>query len=253
MRSTVLGVPLDDVGDTPALTRRLDVFLGSDRAHLVVTPNAEFLMAARHDETFRAILRRADLALPDGIGPVLAARWLTGRHLPRVSGPELLERLLAAAEERGCRVFLFGARPGVGRDAVHAIARRYPRLVVVGAESGFRGWGWRLPKHDLIRRIRHARPEVLVVALGAPRQEKWIAHHLWELPTVRVAIGVGGALDFLAGRVRRAPRPLRRAGLEWFWRLMLQPWRLPRILTATVGFSWVAFWAKFRRRPDLQW
>jgi N-acetylglucosaminyldiphosphoundecaprenol N-acetyl-beta-D-mannosaminyltransferase len=252
VRTHVLGVPLDDVTDD-ALARTLDGFLASPNPHLVVTPNAEFIMTARHDETFRAILRRADLAPPDGIGPVFAARWLVGRRIRRVPGPELLERVFTAAEKRGSRVFLYGGKPGVAREAARTIAVHHPQLAIVGAESGFRGWGWRLYRHDLVRRVRTARPEVLVVALGAPRQEKWIAHHLWGLPSVRLAIGVGGALDFLAGRVRRAPAAMRRAGLEWLWRLAVEPWRLPRILTATVRFSWVAFWSKLIPRMNPAW
>lgn len=254
VRSVILGVPLDNLGGSPQRVRgALASFLQSDRPHLVVTPNAEFVMTAHRDPTFRSILLRSDLALPDGIGVTFAARWLTGRHIPRFPGPELLEELFTVAERLGSRTFLLGGAPGVARDAARAIVRHHPNLMIVGTESGYRGWGWRVSKRDLALRIAATHPEVLIVALGAPRQEKWIAHHLWQLPTVRVAIGVGGALDFLAGRVRRAPRLFRTLGLEWLWRFAIQPWRWSRILTATVRFSWVAFWGKFRPRTTAAW
>ncbi|MBI3963476.1 MAG: WecB/TagA/CpsF family glycosyltransferase, partial [Candidatus Kerfeldbacteria bacterium] len=120
--------------------------------------------------------------------------------------------------------------------AAAALRTAYPRIDIVGAESGFRTNGARLSDRNIAERIHRSGANVLLVAFGSPKQELWIDGHRDAFPNVRVAIGVGSAFDYLAGIVVRAPRVFQRAGLEWLWRVAVQPWRLRRILTATVAF-----------------
>lgn len=193
-------------------------------------------MAARHHARFQSILSRADLSLPDGFGLVLAARFLGLPRLARISGMDFLSAMLERAADQGWRIFFFGAQPGVAEQAVAKLLKRYPRLGVAGVESGWRHW-LRLPDVYVCWRIRRARPDILLVALGAPQQELWIDANRQRLGSIRVAMGVGGAFDFWSGRIRRAPRLLQRLGLEWMWRLLQEPRRRgQRIVTAVVRF-----------------
>ncbi|MBO8142323.1 MAG: WecB/TagA/CpsF family glycosyltransferase [Firmicutes bacterium] len=194
------------------------------RPATVVTVNPELIMhAARNPGVARAV-READLVVPDGIGVVWASR-VFGRPVPeRVPGVELAGALLGLAAARGFRVFLLGAEPGVAEEAARRAKRRHPRLVVAGVHHGYFGPEQEPAVLDLIRR---ARPDIVLVGMGAPRQELWIARHRhrWSVP---LAVGVGGTLDVLSGRVARAPRWMQRAGLEWLYRLLRQPARIRR-------------------------
>ena len=198
--------------------------------HQIVTANGAMLVRAARDERIRHALNNASLAIADGIGVVLAARILGRPAFPRVPGVELAQEVcaLAAAEKR--RVFLLGAAPGVAAAAAEVLRKRYPGLQVVGVVDGFF-------RDDsvAIEAIRQARPDVLFVALGFPRQELWIASHRERLG-VPVCMGVGGTLDVLAGRVRRAPRLVQRMGLEWAYRLMQEPrrWRVAMSLPLVI-------------------
>ncbi len=203
-------------------------------------------MAARHHLDFQSILSRADLSLPDGFGVVLAARFLGLPRLTRISGMDFLSAMLERAEHQGWQVFFFGAQPGVAEQAVVKLLKRYPRLPVAGTESGWRHW-LRLPDAYVCWRIRRARPDILLVALGAPQQELWIDANRQRLGSVRVAMGVGGAFDFWSGRIRRAPRLVQRLGLEWLWRLLQEPRaRWPRIMTAVFLFPLTMLREKWR-------
>jgi N-acetylglucosaminyldiphosphoundecaprenol N-acetyl-beta-D-mannosaminyltransferase len=191
----------------------------------VATVNPEFVMRARMDDQFRLALEGAQLCLADGIGVVWAMRRQGCPQYERVSGSDLVPQLAALCARRGWRPFLLGSGPGVAADAARRLEADNPGLRVAGVHGGS-------PHADddeeTLRRIHTARPDVLLVAYGAPQQELWIARHRFRLD-VPVAMGVGGTFDFLAGRVRRAPGWLRRAHLEWLWRLALQPSRARRM------------------------
>jgi N-acetylglucosaminyldiphosphoundecaprenol N-acetyl-beta-D-mannosaminyltransferase len=195
-----------------------------------VTVNPEFVMAARRDPVFAAALRAADLATPDGVGIVLAGRLLgvpTGR---RVTGVDLVEALAAlSAREPACRLFLLGAASGVAAAAADRLRSRSPGARITGTLAGSPDAA---AFAEIARRLAEARPSVLLVAFGHPAQDLWIAQHRERLAAhgILVAAGVGGAYDFLSGRVPRAPRPVRRIGLEWLYRLARQPWRWRRQL-----------------------
>jgi N-acetylglucosaminyldiphosphoundecaprenol N-acetyl-beta-D-mannosaminyltransferase len=220
----ILGVRVDAVDPEETLDRIGELVAAGGR-HLVATVNPEFIMRARQDPEFARVLESADLCLPDGWGVTWAARRL-GSPLPgRVTGSDLIDPLAARAAELGWRLFLLGAAPGVAEQVAGILRRRHPKVVIVGTHGGMAG-----PDGDAesVRLITAAKPDVLLVAYGAPRQEFWIDRNRDRLPDL-VGIGVGGAFDYLSGRVRRAPGWMRRAGLEWLYRLLRQPWRAGRM------------------------
>jgi N-acetylglucosaminyldiphosphoundecaprenol N-acetyl-beta-D-mannosaminyltransferase len=171
-------------------------------------------------------LEGAALALPDGVGLLWAAKCLRQPLRERVTGADTLPAIAERAAARGYGLFFLGAAPGVAERAAAMLCERYPGLRVVGCYAGSPD----LAEEDaLVARVRAARPDALFVAYGAPRQDLWIARNLQRLD-VPVCMGVGGTLDFVAGVARRAPRWMRRWGLEWLHRLICQPWRWRRML-----------------------
>jgi len=243
----ILGVRVDDVTFAEALAL-LREFVASRAPHYVVTPNPEFVMAARQDAAFRAALNGAALAIPDGGGLLLAARLWGRPFREQVRGTDLVYRLARLGARDGQRWFLLGAAPGVAEAAGRRLIARYPGLQVVGTFGGSPH-----PADDAEARaaIRAAGPvDVVLVAYGAPGQELWMARNVAALG-VPVAIGVGGVLDFISGRVRRAPRWVRDLGLEWLFRLLVQPRRWRRQL-ALPRFALLALLATPRERARLQ-
>ena len=243
----ILGVRVDDVTYVEALGL-LREYVASRVPHYVVTPNPEFVMAARRDRLFRAALASAALAVPDGGGLLLAARLWGRPFREQVRGTDLVYRLAALGPREGHRWFLLGAAPGVAEAAGRQLVARYPGLQVVGTYPGSPR-----PEDDAVTgaAIRAAGPvDVLLVAYGAPGQECWMARNVPVLG-VPVAIGIGGVLDYIAGRTPRAPRWLRELGLEWLFRLLIQPWRWRRQL-ALPHFALLALWETPRQRRSWQ-
>jgi N-acetylglucosaminyldiphosphoundecaprenol N-acetyl-beta-D-mannosaminyltransferase len=240
----ILGVRVDDVTYNEALDR-CAALIDSGRPRYVVTPNPEFVMLARRDAEFRRILNAADLSIPDGVGLLLAARLAGQRLREQVRGTDLCYGLVERAPARGWRLFLLGAAPGVADQAAAALRRRLPRLQVVGTFAGDASPAGDAATVEAVRRA--GRCDLLFVAYGAPKQERWIARNLAALD-VGVAIGVGGALDFMSGRVPRAPLFIRRAGLDWLFRLCVQPWRIRRQATTIPPFVALAVYEAVRRR-----
>jgi N-acetylglucosaminyldiphosphoundecaprenol N-acetyl-beta-D-mannosaminyltransferase len=223
-RVQLAGIPLDPL-DLPAATATLDRFVRSGRPHQVVTVNLDFLAIARRDPAFRQVLGRAALALADGQPLVWTARRY-GTPVPaRVAGVDLLDAACALAARRGYRPFLLGAGPGVAARAAAVLEARHPGLRVAGVYSPPYGELGAAEEGRMVAAVRAARPDLLFVALGAPRQDVWIGRQLGALG-VPVCMGVGGALDLVAGRVPRAPGWMQRVGLEWGFRLVQEPGRL---------------------------
>ena len=224
-RVNILGVDVDAITMAEAVDvvrRAMDTRAGV----MVATANAEMLMRATHDEELRRILNASALVVPDGAGTVWAARHL-GHAMPeRVAGYDLAQELLRCAPAEGRRVYFFGSAPGVAEKAKAKAEQLYPGIEIVGVRNGFFS-----PADNaaIIAEIRAARPDLLLVALGVPKQEKWIAAHLAELD-VPVAIGVGGTLDVMAGVMKRAPLWMQKAKLEWLFRGLMQPKRAGRLL-----------------------
>ncbi len=221
----ILGVRVDNVREEETLSR-IEAFVGEGRPRQVVTVNPEFVVMAQWDREFRDILNGADLALPDGVGLLWASKLLGNPLKERVAGSDLVEQLAARASRLGYSLYLLGAMPGVGDQAARALQRRHPGLRIAGTYPGSPD-----PTEDeeIVCRVRAASPDILLVAYGAPTQDRWIRRNLERLG-VPVSIGVGGALDFVSGTVKRAPPLVRRLGLEWLYRLTIEPWRWRRML-----------------------
>ena len=218
----ILGLPLHCVTMTEAVDR-VATFIDSGRPHLVVTLGTEMVMCARHDGAFREVAASADLLVPDSVGVVWAARR-QGFTVGRVTGIDMVGELAARGAREGWRFFFLGGKPGVAEEAAAVLAARNPGLVVAGCRDGYF-------KDDgpVIESVRAARPDILLAALGSPRQEVWCRTHA-EALGVPVSVGVGGSFDVLAGRVVRAPAWMQRCGMEWLYRLVSQPSRAGRML-----------------------
>lgn len=206
-------------------------------AHQIVTLNGAMLAEVSSHPELRAIVNRASLVIPDGAGVLLAGRILGFRLPERVPGIDLVDRVCAEGAGRSLRIFCLGARPGIAAAAGEVLTSRHRGIAVVGTQDGYFS---EAEDAAVTARIRTAGPQVLLVAMGFPRQERWIATHLFGLGDV-VCLGVGGTFDVLAGRIRRAPAWMHRAGLEWVYRLLREPrrWRtaavLPRVLWRAVA------------------
>lgn len=242
---SILRVPFSPLGFDAAV-ERIRGMLGSGRPHHVVLANAHTLNCAWRDVDYRRILQDAALVLRDGVGVELAAA-LGGRRLAHnFVGTDFTPALLERLARPEVRVFLFGAAPGVADAAARTLRARCAGIRVVGTRDGYETGA------DVAAEIRAVRPQVLLVALGNPRQEEWIAEHQ---PTIQVpvAIGVGALFDYLAGRVPRAPGWMRRARGEWVYRLAVEPRRLwRRYLVGSTTVLWhaaVEAWSDKRRSP----
>ncbi len=233
----ILGVPIDTLTQHEALQEIASFFTREGKFH-VATPNPEMLVEAKRNPAFREILQKTQLNLPDGIGIVWAVRRQErqkGQRGERVTGTDTMQALCSSTA-RICppeRVFLLGAAPGVAPQAATVLMERNRQLKIVGTYAGS-------PKkeeeEDIVRRINESSPTLLFVAYGAPLQDLWIARNLPKLRTVKVAMSVGGAFDFIVGKQKRAPQVLRSMGLEWLYRLIREPRRIKRIWRAVVVF-----------------
>ena len=199
--------------------------------HHVMTPNPEMLVVAHRDPHFRALLNSSSLNVPDGAGILWAARR-QGEKLPeRVTGIDLLSSVLALPEVPP--VYLLGAAPGVAEKAADILRQRNPSLHIAGTYSGSPS---AYEEKHITEQIHASGARILFVAYGAPHQDFWIQRNLPNMPLVCVAMGIGGAFDFLAGIRTRAPKTFQKLGLEWLWRLFQEPRRFKRILRAVVVF-----------------
>jgi N-acetylglucosaminyldiphosphoundecaprenol N-acetyl-beta-D-mannosaminyltransferase len=238
---SILGVPVDDVTYDEALARMAE-FVSNGRPHQVVTVNPEFIMTAQNDPDFRQILHQSHLNLPDGQGLIWAAQLLGAPLRERVTGVDTVVRLAELSSQEGYSIFLLGAAEGVAAAAARQLQNRFPELRIAGTYVGS-------PAPDeedqIVARIQDVHPDLLFVAYGAPRQEKWIARNLARL-SVAVAIGVGGTFDFISGEASRAPAWVQRLGMEWLHRLAHQPWRWRRML-ALPKFGLLVLRQRFRQ------
>lgn len=221
----ILNVLIDAVTMNEAV-QRVEGFMKSKEPHLIATANAEMIMMANHDAELKDILNSAALVVPDGAGAVWAARH-QGYAMPeRVAGYDMAQQLLALSAKKKYRVYLLGAAPGVAEKAKKQAEKKYKGVSIVGVHDGYFNDE---NEADIIKEIRAAQPHLLLVALGVPRQEKWIKKHMAELK-VPALIGVGGTFDVMAGIVKRAPVWMQRARLEWLYRGIKQPQRLGRLM-----------------------
>ena len=229
-RVNILGVKVDAVTMAQAV-ERVEKLIAEKNSSIVATANAEMLLRATHDDELKNILNAASLVVPDGAGTVWAAHHL-GYEMPeRVAGFDLVQELMKIAPSKNIKFFLFGSAPGVADKAKLKAEELYPGIKIVGTRNGYFSAD---DEAEILSQIKNSQPDVLLAALGVPKQEKWIFAHKDELK-IPVSIGVGGTLDVMAGVVKRAPLWMQKAKLEWLYRAMLQPSRAGR-LTALPKF-----------------
>ena len=218
----ILGVRITKSSKRELLSR-LAADLKHGRQSAIFTPNSQMLLAASKDRELRKLLNSSDLNIPDGVGVRRAAR-LRGVRLESMSGIDLAEELLLVAASKGYRVFFLGAKRGVAEKAADNMHVRYPTLQICGMHHGYFDKSG-AENADVLKKIRAAAPDILFVCFGFPAQEKWIIENRASLPSVKLALGLGGSLDVWSGNIRRAPLLIQKAGLEWLWRTVLEPKR----------------------------
>lgn len=234
----IFGVRVDTPSMDQAVEQVVEWVMGNGR-HYIVTPNPEFIIIAQKDLEFKKVLNQADLSIPDGAGLKLAADIQS-----TTPGVDLMEELIKVSAKKGFTIGLLGGGDLVAVKLAECLKKKYPGLKVVFAESG----GMVDEEGRLPRLPRLPRLDILFVAFGQVKQEKWIAQNLSHLP-VKVAMGVGGAFDYLSGLVPRAPKLMRNLGLEWLFRLVLQPWRIKRQLVL-IKFVFMVISTKFSITND---
>lgn len=221
-RSTVLGVSYDNLTRDAAIEQALSYIPSGSKAQVCFV-NADCIYQAQHDVEYREILRTASLVLSDGVGLSVATRLLGDAMRENCNGTDLSPLLMAEAARRGYRIYLLGGLPGVAARAAENLRRQIPTIHIVGTDHGYHDG----KDAEVISRINESGAEILFVGFGVPRQEKWLREHREQLAPP-LCLGVGALLDFLSGRVPRAPRLMRVLRLEWTWRLMVEPRRLFR-------------------------
>lgn len=248
------GIHIDDLAKEQ-LELLLIQWLNSQKGHAIFTPNPEFLLAARTHKTFHVLLNKSDLSLPDGIGLKFATAALTDDRLHhRQTGVDTLLLFAQLCQTHHKRLLLLGGMDGVAYEAAQELNKQFPRLSVVGIDPGYLSGDDRsisIPD-TLFDEIQTVKPDVIAVALGQGKQERVCLDLLERFPSIRITIGVGGALDTLSGRLTRAPQWMRTSGFEWLWRLIIQPRRWKRIVQATIVFPLVVLVDTIKQRRFLK-
>ncbi len=219
----ILGVRVDRADFQTALSRAKS-FFEAEGAHAIYTPNPEIIMHAYRNKAYEEVLNRADMVVPDGIGVVYGAKILGRPVAGRVAGYDLSCALLSYAGKAGKKLYLFGGKPGVAEMAASRISELYPGIIIAGTSHGYH-------KDDshIAAEIAKSGAEIVLVCLGAPKQELWIDKNK-DATGAKILIGAGGSLDVFAGTVKRAPVIFQKLNLEWFYRLIKQPSRAGRML-----------------------
>lgn len=227
---TLAEIPLNFASKIDILEKIKKDTLSHDKFVHVVSVNPENIISSIGDKTFQDAILTAQIRIPDGVGTVWAAQTLGGKVVERVSGADLLVELMNWAGKMRLSTVLIGGRANLATDIAECYNQRYPQAKFIGLAGIFDIKNPQTEEEDKIFSIvRDIRPHLVFVAFGSPAQEKWI----WTNKTVfnqSVCMGVGGGFDFLGGRVKRAPTVVRQFGLEWLWRLVIQPWRWRRQL-----------------------
>lgn len=222
----ILGVPVHPLTMNESVAV-LEKKLQKKEQAFVVTANAEIIMMCQQDKEYNNIVsEQADLVLPDGAGAVWAGRYLGNEVPERVAGFDLYNQLLKLSADKGYKVYFFGGAPGVAEAAKNKAEELYSGVQIVGCRHGY---FTEAEEEAIIKEINDAAPDMLFVALGAPKQEKWLVKYRNQLKP-RVLMGIGGSFDVLAGKMERAPKWMQEASLEWAFRLYKQPSRFMRML-----------------------
>ena len=223
MKTDIFGVKFDNY--TVSETAKMAVSL-KKTPFVIVTPNPEIVQAARKDENFMQMLNRADVVTPDGIGIVYASKILGGNVKERAPGFDVCCTILKLLSERSGSVYLFGGKSGIAVEAAKRITETYKGITVSGTADGYFD---EQKEKEIISDIASKEPDLLLVCLGAKKQEKWIFDNMDKL-NAKILIGAGGSIDVLSGKTKRAPDIFIKLGLEWFYRLIKEPKRIGRMM-----------------------
>ncbi|MEP6756417.1 MAG: WecB/TagA/CpsF family glycosyltransferase, partial [Chthonomonadales bacterium] len=229
----ILGVPIDKL-DMQQVLAKIDRYVKSRRFHQIATANSDFLLKAHQDPELRAVLRMSDMVVADGMPIVRSSKWLKSPLAERVTGADLVPLLASQAAAKGYRIFMLGAKQEVAERARKKLEADNPGLKIVGAISPPLTELVRMDNVPILRAIEEANPDILLVAFGNPKQEKWIHMHR-EILNVPVCIGIGGTFDFIAGEIPRAPKWVQSIGMEWLYRLCQEPRRLWKRYVHDIG------------------
>ena len=225
-KTEILGIKVSKVTMEEAVTISLNNFIQEDRLHMVITPNTEIIMKASEDEEHKKIINEADLVIPDGIGVVYASKLTKEKLKTRVGGLDYTLAMMDKLKDREGRVYILGAKPGVAKKAAEILEKDYPGINVVGARDGY----YKASEEEkIIEEIASLNVDYLILGLGSPRQEK-IMDKYKETINVKIAIGNGGAIDTIAGIASRAPLLWQKIGMEWLYRAITDPKRIPRLI-----------------------
>ena len=240
-RITICKTKIDNISIKECLIK-VDQLVSEREPSCVVTPNVDHIVRLHNDEEFRNIYRDASLVLADGMPLMWAGKFLGAPIKEKVSGSDLLPRICEEAPRRGWKLFFIGGRPGAADKAKEIMEQKYPSIQIVGTLCPDFGFEKDLEQNkQIIKVIKKAKPDILFVGLGSPKQEKWINDNkdLYQAP---VSAGIGVTFEFIAGMVKRAPVWMQKSGLEWFWRLIQEPSRLwKRYLIDDPIFFWLVF------------
>lgn len=210
-------VTMDDV------IREADSIIKKGKPSFIVAINPEKIMKAQKDKSLKELLNSADIKIPDGVGVILASKLKGGRIKKRVTGIDLMQNICRMASEKGYKVFLLGAKPGIADKASGILKNRYGGLNIAGVRDGYFK-----DDDEVISDIKKVHPDILFVAMGSPRQEYWIKKNMNKIGTP-LLMGIGGSLDVICGNIKRAPKWMCKFGLEWLYRLIKEPWRIKRM------------------------
>jgi N-acetylglucosaminyldiphosphoundecaprenol N-acetyl-beta-D-mannosaminyltransferase len=217
------GIKVDNLSLNEAVSRA-EKFIQASDPHLIVTPNPEMIVAAQRDKDLKEIINSAALRIPDGISMVVVSRILGTPLKERVTGIDLMLKIIEICSKNGKKIFLFGGKPGVAEEAAGNLLAGYPGINIVGIHHGYSE-----NDGEVIRQIKDTKPDILFVGIGAGRQEKWLNKHLKELK-VSIGMAIGGSLDVISGKKKRAPRWIQKLYIEWLYRLFTEPGRWKRQL-----------------------
>ncbi len=230
-KKSLLGVGFSDANKEQILEFIIRGLGKNDKKFYVVTPNPEILVIANKDPYYKKVLNNAKIASVDGVGVLIAGKILGVKFGERLPGVELLETLCEGVAKQPITVGFLGAGPRVAERAAECLREKYPDLKIIFTHDGRADDETvRYINDKMLQESTKKTIDLLFVAFGSPRQELWIAKNINKLP-IKVAIGIGGGLDFISGKVKRAPKLFQTLGLEWFWRLLIQPWRIKRQLS----------------------
>lgn len=235
---TILGVPIDNVTleDVGIITEKL-IKESNKTCKMVFAPNVEFIMMAQKDKEFFNLLQESSLSTPDSIGVIMGAKLQKKAFKERIPGQSYFRKVIELSNEKGYSIYLLGGEPGIPEKAKENLEKLYPNVNIVGLHHGYFD---KNVEKEVINEINLLQPNVLFVALGAPKQEKWIKEHRHELK-VDIAAGQGGTYDYEAGKIKRAPVWIQKIGMEWFWRLLREPSRIKRQLVLPVYLLKILF------------